>query len=342
MNLTQKAIAYHLSTYQLVIIFLYGRDGYRLKQNLDKIVEEYKKKYSGLSLLILDLNETGEFAKLEDAIKTVSFFDEKRLIVLKNTFGEADKVAGLIKTWDLAADKQRILVFVENNDETQLTKGSRKLFAVLMAEPNMVKHFEPLEGKRLESWVAKEFKFAAVDIEPVAIKTLISYTGPDTWRLGQEIIKLANYKGTPCSNGKSSVITDIDIDLLVCPKEDFNIFKIVDAVAGKNKLKAAVLLHDHLGAGEDPFYIFSMIVYQFRNLLRVKSLIKNAVPYAGIVKKTGLNPFVVKKTFDQCRGYDLDELRQLFTSLALIDIEAKSGLIDMENGLYRFVFSLAS
>ncbi len=85
-----------------------------------------------------------------------------------------------------------------------------------------------------------------------------------------------------------------------------------------------------------------MVAYQFRNLLRIKSLIKNAVPYADIVKKTGLNPFVVKKTFDQCRKYDLDELKQLFASLARIDIEAKSGLVDMEDGLYRFLFSFAN
>ncbi|MDO8657300.1 MAG: hypothetical protein Q7K55_01070, partial [Candidatus Levybacteria bacterium] len=139
---------------------------------------------------------------------------------------------------------------------------------------------------------------------------------------------------------KFGVITAEDIDLLVCPKEDFNIFQIVDAVADKNKSKASALIHKSLAAGEDPYYVFSMIIYQFRNLLRVKSLIKNAVPYVGIVKKTGLNPFVVKKTFDQCRGYDFDELRRLFASLAQIDVEAKSGLIDIENGLYRFVFSL--
>lgn len=327
-----------------MIIFLYGKDSYRLKQNLDKIVDEYKKKYSGLALSVLDLNETGDFAKLEDTVKTVSFFDEKRLIVLKNAFNETKKIAELIKTWDLANDKQRILVFAENTDDTQLAKQSKELFVLLTTAPNMTKCTEPLEGKQLESWVAKEFKSAGAEAEPAAVKKLISFVGSDTWHLGQEIIKLANYKGRPRFTeggpwGSSSMITPEDINLLVCPKEDLNIFQIVDVVAGKNKLRAISLLYNHLWAGEDPYYIFSILAYQFRNLLRIKSLIKNAVPYAAIIKKTGLNPFVVKKTHEQCRKYDLDELQRLFASLAKLDVEAKSGTIDMEDGLYRFVFS---
>lgn len=338
-----------------MIIFLYGKDGYRLKQNLDKIVDEYKKKYSGLALSVLDLNETGDLVKLEDAVKTVSFFDEKRLIVLKNAFGWADKVVELIKTWDLTNDKQRILVFVENTDDTQLAKQSKELLALLATLPNITKYLEPLEGKRLESWAAKEFKSAGTEAEQAAVIKLISLVGPDSWRLGQEIAKLANYKGAPCNGekcGSSSTslerpklvldkITASDVELLVSSREDLNIFQVVDAVAAKNKLKAASLLYHYLWAGEDPYYIFSMIAYQFRNLLRVKGLIKNAVPYAAIIKKTGLNPFVVKKTHEQCRRYDIDELQRLFASLARLDIETKSGLIDMEDGLYRFVFSLA-
>jgi len=83
-----------------------------------------------------------------------------------------------------------------------------------------------------------------------------------------------------------------------------------------------------------------MIVYQFRNLLRLKELVKNALPYASIVKKTGLHPYVVKKAFEQCKKFDLEELKQLFNQLARLDIETKSGKMDMAEGLYQFVFSL--
>ncbi|MBI2063161.1 MAG: DNA polymerase III subunit delta [Candidatus Yanofskybacteria bacterium] len=318
-----------------VIIFLYGRDGYRLKQNLEKIIDEYKKKYSGLGYSVLDFDETGQMALLEDIVKTVSFFDEKRLIVLKKSFNESDTIGKLIETWSLIGDKQRILIFVEEIDGAELARKNKSFFAILTAEPNVVKSFEFLEGKKLETWITKELRLASIEIEPAAIKKLISYADNDCWRLGQEIAKLTNYR----IGFDDKKITVADVDLLVYSKENLNIFKIVDAVAGKNKLKAMVLLHNHIENGDDPHYIFSMIVYQFRNLLRVKSLMKNAVPFPMIIKKTGLNPFVVKKTYEQCHGYDLDELRRLFASLAQMDIEVKSGVSDIENSLFRFVFS---
>lgn len=320
-----------------MIVFLYGRDGYRLKQNLEKIINEYQKKYSGLALSVLDLDEIGEFAKLEDTIKTVSFFGERSLVVLKNTFSCGAKIAELIKNWDLKKDKQRILVFVEYADEILLAKKDKELFSLLTIAPSIPKCFKTLEGKQLENWIAKEFKLAGVEAEISAISKLISFVGGDSWRLGQEILKLANYGGT--SDAKK--ITLADVELLVHAEEDQNIFQIIDAIAAKNRLRATLLLHYFLERDDDPHYVFSMINYQFRNLLRVKSLMKNAMIYSAIIKKTGLNPFVVKKTQEQCRNYDLEELKQLYALLAQIDVLVKSGFEDMENGLFRFVFSVA-
>jgi DNA polymerase-3 subunit delta len=127
---------------------------------------------------------------------------------------------------------------------------------------------------------------------------------------------------------------------MVGPNVNLNIFEIVDAIADKNQRKALRTLYGHLENGVDPYYIFSMIVYQFRNLLKVKALAKNALAYAGIIKKAGLHPYVVKKTFEQCKKFDLEELKRLFNQLARLDIETKTGKIDMAEGLYQFVFSL--
>ena len=333
-----------------MIIFLYGRDGYRLKQNVDKIVSEYSKKYSGLAFSMLDLDETGEVTKLEDAIKTNSFFDEKRLVVIKNSFGEAGRLIELIKTWNLTEDKQRIFVFVENADGTQLAKKDQKLFSVLAAKPNVVKTVELLAGSKLENWLVKEIRIAGYEIEKNALKKLLDYTvDPDpkeidpsiTWRLKHETNKLTNYKSTQISK----LITAADVELLVTPRVDLNIFEVVDAVANKNKFRAAKLLHNHLENDADPYYIFSMIVYQFRNLLRVKDLTNPpaggaVLPYSEIIKKTGMNPYVVKKTYEQCRKYDPDELKNKFAKLARLDLGAKNGETEVTDGLYQFIFSL--
>lgn len=323
-----------------MIIFLYGKDSYRLKQNLDKIIGEYKKKHtSGMSFSVLDASDglsSATLEKLEDLVKTVSFFNEKRLVVIKNPFLISKELIALIKKWGLVEDKERILACVENQNQPELNKKDKNFYALLAGKPNLVKNLEPLNGKQLEGWVAKEIASQGNKIEPAAVTKLISHTGGNSWLLAQEINKLVNY--TNAEN--NAAITSADVDLLVTSKTDLSIFEVVDAVANKNRLRAAKLLYNHLEGGADPYYIFSMIVYQFRNLLRVKDLIGNAVPYVTIIKKTGLNPFVVKKTYEQCKKYELDELRNSFTELSRLDLATKNGEMDLADGLYQFVFSL--
>ena len=336
-----------------MIIFLYGRDSYRLKQNLDKITAEYRKKNSGMSFSIIDLGPDTQggikqqLGKLNDLIKTVSFFDEKRLIVLKSAFPAGKEIAGLITDWELGADKERILVFAENAEKKELLQKDETLFGLLSAKPNIVKSFEPLEGGQLENWAKKEIETSGGKIEPTALRKLISYTANPTsrdklsdptvvWRLKQEIDKLINYR-----SAKNEVINASDVELLVGPNVNLNIFEVIDAIAGKNKYRALTMLYNHLESGADPYYIFSMVVFQFKNLLRVKTLIKDAVPYADIIKKTGLNPYVVKKTYEQCKKFDSDELKRAFAMLAQTETSAKSGITDMAEGLYRFALSLS-
>ncbi len=344
-----------------MIIFLYGRDSYRLKQNLDKIIAGYQKKNTGMSFSILDFGPDAQsgikhqLGKLNDLIKTASFFGEKRLIVLKSAFSAGEEIAGLITNWKLDADKERILVFTENSEEKELAKKDKKLFNLLSAKPNIIKFFEPLERGQLENWVKKEIEASGGKIEPAALRKLISYTANPAswdklsdptaaWRLKQEIDKLVNYKSAGDNSGhaKDEAINVSDIESLVGPNVNLNIFEVIDAIAGKNRYRALTMLYNHLESGADPYYIFSMIIFQFRNLLRIKTLIKNAVPYANIIKKTGLNPYVVKKTYEQCKKFDQDELKRAFATLAQTETSAKSGTMDMTEGLYRFALSLGA
>lgn len=343
-----------------MIIFLYGRDSYRLKQNLDKIVAEYRKKNSGMGFAVFDFdsgapeNARQKFGKLDELVRTVSFFDETKLLVIKNAFTVSKETIGLIKERGLVADKQRILVFAETVGKGELLKKDKNLFNLLSARPNIFKSFEPLTGKQLENWAKKEVESLGGKIEPHALKKLISSVvttaarnePPDpssTWRLKQEMDKLINYKLAISNNpGKDKSINVTDVELLVGPNTALNIFEVIDALANKNRSKAIATIYSYLEDGVDPYYIFSMTVYQFRNLLRIKALAKNAVPYANIVKKTGLHPYAARKTYEQCKKFDLNELKQLFAKLAQLDISAKSGGTDMAEGLYQFIFSLSA
>ncbi len=317
-----------------MIIFLYGKDGYRLKQNLEKIVAEYRKKNAGgMGFLSLNLDESsGDIKKIEDAIKTVSFFDEKRLIVARNIFIEAEKALDIIKNWKLVEDKQNIIVFVENSSQAELSKNSKKLFVLLSSKPNISKSFEPLTGRQLENWINNEVKTNRASINTGAVKKLIEYTGDDSWRLGQEISKLASYS-------QGGLISEEMIEKLILPPVNLSVFETIDALGAKNKTKALTLLARHLENNDDPFYLFSMFVYQFRNLLRVKSLLAKYMLSADIAKKTSLHPFVVRKVSEQARKFELEELKKKFSTLAQNDIAVKNGELDIVDCLYQTILN---
>lgn len=139
-----------------------------------------------------------------------------------------------------------------------------------------------------------------------------------------ELDKIASYKyldGTPIS------VQDIQI---ICPVDTAqNIFAITDALANREKRSAFATLYQHLQDGVDPYYIFSMVVYQFRNVIKVKS-----------GSTAGMHPFVARKTQTQAQRFSLDELKRIYRDLHQLEQDAKQGERDMADGLYEFAFSL--
>jgi len=68
-----------------------------------------------------------------------------------------------------------------------------------------------------------------------------------------------------------------------------------------------------------------MFVYQFRNLLLVKSLLQNGVNTAQIGQKIKLHPFVLKKTLAQAQNFSLADLKKIYAGLLETDISIKNG-----------------
>ena len=72
-------------------IFLYGQDTYRSGQGSEQVLAGYRKKYPGsLNLFSFDLSEKEQRVRFEDALKTVSFFEEAKLITVRNAFASKE------------------------------------------------------------------------------------------------------------------------------------------------------------------------------------------------------------------------------------------------------------
>ena len=311
-----------------MIYLLHGPDTYRSREKLLEIVEEYRKVHrSGLSLKYLFAKEVEDgFRELNDLIGQTSLFQEKKLIVLFNFFSNQDFKKKFIENLKTFSEIEEIILFYEDQkilEKDELLK-SFKTRAKVQA-------FDFLKGRELEKWVEEEFLKYKVKVSSEVVKTLITYLANDLWRLSSEIKKLANYKM------REGVVLVEDIKLLLVPNIETVIFKTIEAIARKNKKEALLLLHQHLEKGESPFYLLTMISFQFRNLLIIKDLIEKGKPYHSILKTSGLHPFIVQKNYQQANFFSYLQLKKIYQKLLEIDFKLKTGRINPEIALDLFV-----
>ncbi|HOK00558.1 MAG TPA: DNA polymerase III subunit delta [Candidatus Pacearchaeota archaeon] len=311
-----------------MIIFLYGEDTYRSSEKLNEIVENYKKTHkSGLNLKYLDFKDSENkdifFDFFENNLFQNSIFKEKKLWVIINSFSNQKFKEKFLKESKKILESDDIFIFLEKE-----IPDSKNLLFKFLKKNAKCQEFKILENKELKKWIKKEFEKYNTKIEEKEIEKLIFYAGNDLWRLSNEIKKLANYK---------DIIKSEDIDLLIKPKIETNIFKTIDAISQKDKKTAIKLIYKHLENGDNPLYLFSMIEFGFRNLLIVKNLSEKYQNYSLIVKKSGLHPFVAQKSYFQAKKFSFEELKKIYQKLFQIDLDIKTGKIKPEAGLEMFL-----
>ena len=186
------------------------------------------------------------------------------------------------------------------------------------------------------------------------ISKLVNYI--DSARLLQKDVRSI---GAPslASNGTSdplfasnlTLIRIKDVEELVKPKIEANIFALIDAIGAKNNKSAIEYLNKLIDAGENEIYILTIIVYQFRNLLIVKDYFENSndkVQMSNqnlkfkISKQTRLNPYVVQKTMIQAKNYTMDNLKKIYRRLLDYDFKIKTGQIEPKITIYLITSEL--
>jgi DNA polymerase-3 subunit delta len=309
-----------------MIIFLYGPDTFRSRQKLNEIIERYKKIHkSGLNLKFFEGEEL-KFEDLKDEFQQSSMFKEKKLVVLTNFFSNLVFKERFLKEGKNFVNSVDIILFYEKNPIPE--KDSLFHFLIKNAKSQ---EFKLLAGQKLKNWVKKEFLNYGIEINQEALEKLISFVGNDLWQMENEIKKLAAYK---TGHNQVTTLTKVcpeikkeDVELLVKPKIETDIFKTIDAIASKNKKEALKLLRAHLEKGDSPLYLFSMINFQFRNVLIVKDLIeRNLSPHDS----NYLRPYLVKKIIPFLEKFSLSKLKKIYQKLFQLDLAIKTGKISPE------------
>lgn len=308
-----------------MIIFLYGEDTFRSKRKLQEIIEEYKKVHkNGLNLTIIDC-QSADFGDFKREIETVSMFKEKKLIILKNALSASEFEKPLLDYKDnLSKDKTNTIVFFEDEKV-----DSRKSFFKFLEKNSKSQECKSLSALQLLAFAKKGFEKTGVKIQNEALEQLVIFCGSDLWRLSNEIKKLAAFK----VKDKIREVNLKDVEQMVNSEIETDIFKTIDAIARRNKKQALGLLHKHLEDGDSVPYLLSMINFQFRNLLLIKDLLEKRTQYHLIASKTGIHPFVVRKSYELCERFTFPEIKKIYQKIFLADLDIKTGKVEPQTAL---------
>lgn len=320
-----------------MIIFLYGEDSFLSRQKLGDYRNRFLKKYGPQGDLTAADAEEKPGVDVAEMTSSRGLFSSVRLVIIKNFISQSggekqsQAVSFLKADKDIPLDKDIVLIFWEKN----VPKKESALFKFLLKNAKC-QEFKRLEGALLFRWMTgclQEIN-SEVRLSKVAAEKLAAYSGGNTQLINSELEKLAAFK-------ESGEINESDLDQLVNAKISPTIFEIIEAASGGNKKRALSLLHNQLKNKEDLFYILSMYVYQFRNLLKISEFYwQGMTDRFDIAKKTGLHPYVIQKTLPQLKNFSLEKLKTIYRKLQEIDMEAKTGKVDIALALDKFIVEL--
>ena len=246
----------------------------------------------------------------------LDYFKDKKIV--------DDKGVVMVIKGDAGADKQ---------DKKSKGNSGLRDFLTKNAKCQTFAYFNLLQ---LKKWINGCLESEGVKINEKALLELIDFVGNDLWQMKQELLKL----GALALNRGNNVIEEKDVENLVKPKINADIFLMVDSLARKERIATMKLLQKHLKKGEEELYILNMFVYQFRNIIQVKELSDRGESEKEIAEKLKIHPYVLKKTINQAKLFSLAELKKIYRIMLRADLYIKTGRIKADTALELLVMDI--
>jgi DNA polymerase III subunit delta len=222
-----------------------------------------------------------------------------------------------LDAWN-AAQKARVLDYLQNpSPEADLVMlgeklGAREKLLAAVKKTGEVHDFKQPTGTALAKWAVGHAKKLGLELPEDVAGELVARCSDDKVRVMREIDKLALYaQGTATLN---------DLEALVRPDLQSNIFRFVDALGAGDRSEALGLLEALLATGEPSLRIVYMIRRQFRLLACARSLFEGGASSSEVASEIKVPPFVAKKLEEQARRMDEGDLERALT--LVLDLEA--------------------
>jgi DNA polymerase-3 subunit delta len=190
-------------------------------------------------------------------------------------------------------------------------------------ERSYVRKFEKPTGAEFVRWVSQRCQMLGGEIDGHAAAMIAELVAEDLHLANMELAKLLDFVD------RARPIRATDVESLTPFHGQSDVFAMVDAVGLRDARRALAHLH-RLLEENDPLYILSMIVRQFRLLLQAREALDGGRDPHQLMRE---KPFVIDKAIQQARNFSLAELETIYHELLAIDLSNKRGLSALPTSL---------
>lgn len=141
--------------------------------------------------------------------------------------------------------------------------------------------FRAAESGDLLAWIARRFRALDKEIDRQTAEYLVFLCGGLMTGLVPEIAKIAAY-------AKGKAVTQADVDAVADPVLSAEVFKLSDAVIGRDFDKAAQILGDLLKMQTEPILILATLGGQLRRLYTARLAIDGGKDWAWLMELWGM------------------------------------------------------
>lgn len=312
-----------------MLTLYYGSDTYRLQRAVAESIAAHRSAYGDSSSVYrIDGSDDDALELIERPLKYSSFFDEPKLIVVRNAAGAA--MASVLKEYALSTLSDISCITVQDTNHESCEK---KVLTALIKAADKAELLEPLTGAALATWTREYCGVRNATIDAAALTALLRRTQGDTQLLANELDKLL-------AHSRSGAIQMADINALTPMRYEQDEWELSNALSAHNKRAAISVLWRRLQTGASEQLLLASIAAGIRNLTMVNDMQRRNKPNSAIASTTGLHPFVISKTLHGASIADAAKLRRAHLGLAKLDRASKEGTADAVDGLFSLLLSL--
>lgn len=330
------------------MFLFYGEEKYLRNLQVNRIKKQFGELVKGVNYILLD---DKSISNLISEINTPAFGFENKLILINNSklFKINRKKAKDEETDQNSNDEEieepsnkyeeEIINYLDKQDLINVTiifneddVAKNKKMYKLLDRKGIVKEFKPLKPKEVADYavdLCNKYNVKLDKTNAVYFSTICSTNMEDVIN---ELRKLIEYTGS------GNEIKKEFIDIITTKTLDAIIFDLTDNL-GKRKIKESIDTLDELLMQKEPIQkIYIMIYRHYKNLYLIKTAQNEGIE--NINEELKLHPFVFMKAKDQVKNYTSEELTKIYKQLMQIDIEYKSGNINLYDALINVMCNI--